>query len=655
MKSLIKYLQTAVFCCLASIACQKVEISDVPQVSQPAEDEFYTCVFELGYADAQTKSIIGETCVEWEDGDYIGVYMQTPDIISSNQSAPVYAATSTDPARIYIATSTDIPALVNLGIYAYHPYLSTNSSSPESVKVPLKSNQTGSDMMPMVSIPVEGAWNAEFSTEYIYSIGEETMKFCNLGSVMQLNVYSTNNAYVSEKIKSVSFQTIGGTPIAGNIVMDLTAVDYQQESTLAITFAEDEAVSDKVTRSVLPTLPVGSTKDAAAKVNLVIAPGSYSGTITVVTDKATYTKTFTSAKTFTRSRVKPLGLDLNIATRVENEVDDGTDPTDGKIMVLQESISESGIDVVFMGDAYTAEQIEEGYYISDIRKAADALFTIEPYKSYKDYFNVYAVTVVSNTDYTAATPDTALDTWFGEGTAVGGNNDKVIDYVSTVVANSLKMNEALAIVIMNKEYYAGTCYMYPSSLSNDWGSGFSISYFPLGTNDEMFAQLLHHEALGHGFAKLADEYYYEGTIPSAEVSEYQYEQEKGWWMNVDFTTSSSDILWAKFLTDEKYQYDGLGIYEGACTYMYGAYRPTDRSIMFANEGGFNAPSREAIYYRLNKLIFGSEWVYDYDDFVEYDAINRKTSSSSSVYNPNYVEAYLEPLAPPVVVRHSWDE
>ena len=37
-----------------------------------------------------------------------------------------------------------------------------------------------------------------------------------------------------------------------------------------------------------------------------------------------------------------------------------------------------------------------------------------------------------------------------------------------------------------------------------------------------------------------------------------------------------------------------------------------------NCGGFNAPSREAIYYRIHKLAYGPDWEYDYETFVAYD-------------------------------------
>ena len=41
--------------------------------------------------------------------------------------------------------------------------------------------------------------------------------------------------------------------------------------------------------------------------------------------------------------------------------------------------------------------------------------------------------------------------------------------------------------------------------------------------------------------------------------------------------------------------------------------------MFTNKGQYNAPSREAIYYRIHKLAYGASWKYDYETFVSWDA------------------------------------
>ena len=62
--------------------------------------------------------------------------------------------------------------------------------------------------------------------------------------------------------------------------------------------------------------------------------------------------------------------------------------------------------------------------------------------------------------------------------------------------------------------------------------------------------------------------------------------------------------------------------EGAHLCLTGLYRPTEESIMFTNKGQYNAPSREAIYYRIHKLAYGASWKYDYETFVSWDAKNR---------------------------------
>jgi len=208
---------------------------------------------------------------------------------------------------------------------------------------------------------------------------------------------------------------------------------------------------------------------------------------------------------------------------------------------------------------------------------------------------------------------------------------------------------------MNSDNYAGTCYMYQPTSIGDYGSGPSVSYFPKGGNAETFAQLLHHEACGHGFAKLADEYAYEdmGAIP-ADVANSHKEQQNtwGWWKNVDFTSDPSATRWSHFINDTRYANDGLGAYEGGLTYWTGVWRPTENSIMRYNTGGFNAPSREAIYYRIHKLAYGDSWQYDYEEFVKYDAINRKAAASS--YNP-YRQTNYKPLHAPVVIRKSWKD
>ncbi len=327
---------------------------------------------------------------------------------------------------------------------------------------------------------------------------------------------------------------------------------------------------------------------------------------------------------------------------------------DGVVTTLQTASEGRGIDIVLLGDAYSDRQIADGTYATVMNKMAEAFFSEEPYKSYRNLFNVYAVNAVSMTEgYEHG--GAAFSGYFGDGTHVGGNDGKCMDYALRVVPED-RMDNALIIVAMNSPRYAGTCWMYGSSSENDYGCGTSVAYFPVGETDEGLAQLVHHEAGGHGFAKLADEYAYQdmGAIPDDIKEGYRSVFVRGWWKNADFTDDSQTVKWAHFLADSRYQYDGLGLFEGAFTYWIGAWRPTENSIMRYNTGGFNAPSREAIWYRIHKLAYGDEWTYDYEDFVAYDAVNRKTSSavSGETYSP---QRWYGPTHPPVVVGKTWRE
>ena len=321
---------------------------------------------------------------------------------------------------------------------------------------------------------------------------------------------------------------------------------------------------------------------------------------------------------------------------------------DGQVILLQRATVGNGIDIVFMGDGYSDRQIAGGDYESDIDRAVRYFFSVEPYASLRDHFNLYCVKVVSPNEGYDEGGTTALEGYFGEGTRVGGNHSKVLKYALKAVGES-RMDEATIVVMMNRRYYAGTCYMYAAPALNYYGSGTSIAFFGLGTNNVMLSQLIHHEAGGHGFAKLADEYAHEsnGTIPATEMLAKRAQQAaSGWWKNIDFTADSTQIRWSEMLYDSRYAEEGVGIFEGGLTYWKGVWRPFENSIMLSNSGGFNAPSREAIYSRVMFLTHGSEWQYDYEEFVKWDM-------GLSVSNEVFSLEHYPQTTPPVVYPYSW--
>ena len=329
---------------------------------------------------------------------------------------------------------------------------------------------------------------------------------------------------------------------------------------------------------------------------------------------------------------------------------------DGKVTQMQKAKKGNGIDIVMMGDAFSDREIADGTYRSVMDSMLEGFFSEEPYTTYRDLFNVYCVDVVSATEGYDHLGQ-ALGGWFGEGTNVGGSDARCIEYALRAVSEE-RMDNTLIIVAMNSTKYAGTCWMHDSTSGvKDYGCGVAVCYFPVGSADGQVERLVHHEAGGHGFAKLADEYAYEymGTMPQ-ELIEYRSSRVPlGWWKNADFTGDPEKVKWARFLADDRYKYDGLGCFEGAFTYWKGAWRPTDTSIMRYNIGGFNAPSREAIWYRMHKLAYGASWQYDYEEFVAYDAVNRKTAASASAPRRYAPERPFTPTAPPVITGTTWRE
>ena len=331
---------------------------------------------------------------------------------------------------------------------------------------------------------------------------------------------------------------------------------------------------------------------------------------------------------------------------------------DGNVVQLQTAKDGNGINLVLMGDAFSDREIESGVYDAVMRNTMEAFFSEEPYHSMRDLFSVSYIVVVSKNEGYYESGVTALSGFFGEGTHVGGSDTKAIKYALNAVPIE-DMNNAVIIVTMNRDAYAGTCYMYFSN-SGDSGCGTAIAYFPTSSNTDVFGGLVSHEAGGHGFAKLGDEYAYEsyGTITEEEINDVKTKEPYGWWKNVDFTSDPAQVKWSHFLSDERYANEGLGCFEGGLTYWSGVWRPTENSIMRYNTGGFNAPSRYAIWYRIGKLAYGENWEGSYEDFVAYDAINRTPAAQArrkAQARHNCVEKDLPPLAPPVVINHSWRE
>lgn len=294
---------------------------------------------------------------------------------------------------------------------------------------------------------------------------------------------------------------------------------------------------------------------------------------------------------------------------------------DGKIDTLQQHAKGEGIPIVLMGDGFVDQELADGTYRRVMEKAMENLFTEEPVKSLREYFDVFMINAVSeNNDFgmwykTASSCKLAG----GNSTVIKGDDVSVQVYVGKVLKEEKKRN-SLAVVVLNTSVYAGTTY-FGYQDGNGKFIEFAIAYCPVieTLESEHFRQVLVHEAVGHGFGKLEDEYVYpdKGNVTTLEMQQIRTMQANGWAQNVDFTASKDTVLWASFLTDSRYQNEHLGVYEGACTYPKGAYRPSEDSMMNSNTCAFNAPSRKSLYEKVMKIGMDTEQVL-YEDFVRFD-------------------------------------
>ena len=386
---------------------------------------------------------------------------------------------------------------------------------------------------------------------------------------------------------------------------------------------------------------------------------------------------------------------------VAENIDGFDNPEDG-IVVLQEASKGNGTDIIIMGDGFSKTHFGNGgNYDKVMRQAYEDFFSIEPYSSLKEYFNVYYINAVSEDDHDATplmngaiqgTANTVFSTTFTENsTSITGDNNVALSYAMQAIRQkggkggtecsdedeiNRRANSSLMIVMVNVACHAGTCSMSYSS-GTDYCAESSVAYSALSFNAEGCRLTLIHEAGGHGFGKLADEYggYRINGFSTADwnnlinlhsyglqrnVNEHWTAEEKddGW--NVDFRdtyTDESNVYWSELLY-QSYGYtasEGLGIYRGARTYDNLYCRPTDNSMMrdqFAENGNFfNAISRWAIWYRLMRLtgsISSTDFKSSLNEFIAFDR-TLDIDMNSAMTRSSGTEGLL-PLAPPVLVE-----
>lgn len=311
---------------------------------------------------------------------------------------------------------------------------------------------------------------------------------------------------------------------------------------------------------------------------------------------------------------------------------------DGYVQTLQTASKGPGIDIVFTGDAYDAKDIAKGTFADNANNGYEYLFDVEPYKTYKEYFNVYAVTAMSD-ESGVGTVNTVKDSKFG---AVFTQNrircEKPDDaFAWAKKANpSMDLTKSLVILLMNTSTYEGICYMY--------GDGSALACCPVSTDAYPydFRGIVQHEAGGHGFGKLADEYIYHNAYiqncdckdgcdhPQGDddiMSSYGFYKSKGWYKNLSMNGDMKQVPWAHLIYHSQYS-DYVDMFEGGYMHSRGIYRSEATSCMNNNIPYFSAISRQAIVERI-KDYAGEEFTLA--DFYAKDDDSFGTITKAGMY------------------------
>ena len=248
--------------------------------------------------------------------------------------------------------------------------------------------------------------------------------------------------------------------------------------------------------------------------------------------------------------------------------------------LLQSGSPEDKIDVAIVAEGYTKAEIETFY--ADAQKAMDAILRHEPFGKYKDAFNFVAVALESEESGVSVPgkgewKNTALKSHF--------NTFYMDRYLTTLRLKNLH------------DKLSGIPYEHIVILANTdtyGGGGIYNSYTLTTTHHPAFEPVVVHE-LGHSFAGLADEYYYDDMYV-----QYYYPHTEPWEQNIT-TLRDFDSKWKDMLDTGEAQ-----LLEGAGYQSKGVYRPASDCRMHTNKADSFCPVCQRAISRIIEFYINSE-------------------------------------------------
>jgi hypothetical protein len=246
--------------------------------------------------------------------------------------------------------------------------------------------------------------------------------------------------------------------------------------------------------------------------------------------------------------------------------------------------------LVVMSDGYTAADMPK--YRRHLDKHLNVLWSIEPFRSYRNYINVYSVEIESPDSGITCDPEvrekknTPLSAIFGGGcTNPNARGITVNQNAAREYAKQATPHFDQILVITNTDTYGG---IGGAVATTSGGNSLGVLITP-------------HE-IGHSLGRLQDEYTYSARgVPGGEYKGQEPNSVHHTLMTEE-QMKTEQKKWWRWLGEESESGGKIGRFEGGQQNTKGIWRPSKHSMMISIGYAFDQVSRERMVQRISEQV-----------------------------------------------------
>ena len=430
---------------LAAVACSKVGADPVAPPAPPV----YTIQAGFAAEAPETRSRLDfdetQAQVLWTGGDAFKMYKMASGKYSqttyTTQDDGVVSATFSTTKRL--AEDDSYTSIYPAAVYSVY-----RKDDDIQLRIPVPPTQEAVPGGVQEGLNFAAAWSAS---------QDENLKFRNLMSYVRFRL---SGAAVTT-LQSVTFDA--GKTVAGDAAL------YFQDGEVHFEYPDNFPAS---TYERSNTVTLSGTFVEGQDYCIAMVPASLTDgfTLTFSDGEGHFIEKHSSkALTLTRSRIVDFGtIDLGATWGADDQV----------IRVVTQTKGRKKNVIALLADGYTSDQLD--LFEERARMAVDYLFSVEPYKSYKEYFTVYVCRTVSNESGAGVNDPkdkdkiiVAVDNRFGsrwpdDGTysTMTADAAKIQAYLKAaipeIVNGEVTYKDVPTALLINDTRYGGICHIYQS-------------------------------------------------------------------------------------------------------------------------------------------------------------------------------------------------